>query len=60
VQVCKPAHDQARQEADLLPAGACHGDGQSADRGGPVDHGEDPAVPAHLVEQLPQPGIGVG
>jgi hypothetical protein len=59
MQVGQPAHDQAGQVGDLVPARPCDGDGQSADRGGLVNHGQDPAVPGELVEQFAQPGLGV-
>lgn len=59
VQVGEPAHDQAGQVGDLVSASAGNGDGQRADRGRLVDHGEDPAVSGKLVEQFPQPCLGV-
>jgi hypothetical protein len=42
-----------------LCAGSGHRDGQRTDRGGLVDHRQDPPAPGQLVEQLPQSSLGV-
>jgi len=59
MQVGQPAHDQARQVGHLMPARASDRHGQRTDRGGLVDHDQDPAVSGEFVEQLAQPGLRV-
>lgn len=59
VQVSEPAHHQAGQMGDLLPAPSSDRNGQRPDRSGLVHHPQDPAVPAEFVEQLAQPSLGV-
>ena len=59
MQISQAAHDQTRQVGHLMPTRPGDGYGQRADRGGLVDHDQDPTVPAELVEQPAQPRLGV-